>query len=59
MRSIEPLCSKSLRMLISYYQRQLMSENDKTARETYLIVLRKLERDLKIADSTELELIAN
>jgi hypothetical protein len=52
------LCPKSIRMLINYYHRELMSTNDLAARELYVNLLRHLERQLANAEKQDMEVMA-
>ena len=52
MNYVDP-CSKTLRMMITYYQRQLMDEHEHKARETYKLLLRSLDRQLISTEEKE------
>lgn len=51
MKQMLPLCPKSYRAMILYYQRQMMAQTDLAKRDVYIHLLRHLDRQLKQAEA--------
>lgn len=49
----ENLCPKTYRLLINFYYRELMKAERLEQRETYVLLLRHLERQLRFAEDRE------